>query len=87
MNATSPCEWEEPFLLELFAERSIPYVITRPDLWAWAKQEGIDVADLYLHEGPGLNHHSRAGNEATLQTILRGLRKEFDPYEIVPGER
>ena len=87
VDATGPLEWEEAFLVGLFEELEIFYVTTRRDLWSWAERAGIEREALYRQEGIEKGHHSRAGNEAALQTILRGLRGEFDPYEFVPGKR
>ncbi len=82
-RAKGPHGWEEPFLLETLRELEIPYVITRPDLLRYADEHGLALEDLFLKRGPWKGHYSRAGNEATLRTIQRGLRHEFDPYRFV----
>jgi hypothetical protein len=85
MISPTPSDWREPFVLQTLEELEIPFVITRPDLAAVGEQYLQRPEDLYILKGHGLNHHNRAGNYASLQTMLRGMRGEFDPYEFQPA--
>ncbi len=86
MKSPTPVDWREPFVLKTLEELEIPFVITRPDLAALGNEYGLRPEDLYIRKGRGLNHHNRAGNYAALQTMLRGMRGEFDAYEFQPVE-
>ena len=84
-RSNEPYDWEEAFLIELFRELRIPYVITRADLRALAEERGLELSELYLQDGVGVGHWNETGNEAAFRTLRRGLRGEFDPYELVPA--
>lgn len=81
-----PHDWRETFVISTLKELEIPYVNTRPDMYALINEHGLLPKDLFILKGHGLNHLNKVGNTAATQTMLRGIRGEFDPYEFVPGK-
>lgn len=81
-----PRDWREPFVVQALEELEIPHVNTRADVYAFASEHGLKIKDLFITKGRGRNHHNMLGNIACLQTFMRGIEGDFDPYEYVPGK-
>ena len=82
--------WEGRFLLATMRELEIPYVTTRDDLRHTARREGRTLEGFYIQRPDrGSGHLNVDGNRVVVQTMLRGLAGDFDPYEFAvdPGPK
>lgn len=70
--------WREPFLRELLAELEMPFVSTRVDLAADAKESGSHWRDYFIWDTPARGHYNPRGNGVALRAIERGFRGEFE---------
>jgi len=69
--------WQEPLLHDELNRQQAPFVSSWPEIEA-ALAVGQTVESLYVQAGRGTNHYTADANALVFESVLRGLRGEFE---------